>query len=85
MEYNVSAKRNGKWWNFGKIKTNQYGNQQLSFKKTQEFIDFIASSGDWVSFSLFEAEDKTGRGAVKQKPVAPASSFHDDLSDSIPF
>lgn len=77
MEYNVSTKVNGKWFTFGKIKTNQYGNQQLSFKKTKEFVDFIAASGDWINFSLFAPKDD----AAPKQETKPTY----DTDSEIPF
>jgi hypothetical protein len=78
MNYKVSGKRKdtGKWWTFGNIKTNQYGNLQLSFKNTDEFKKFIEASGDWLNFSLFP-DDEEKKEMQKSTPQT--------LSDEIPF
>lgn len=59
MNFKVSKKKtDGKWWSWGSIKENQYGNLQLSFKNTPEFKQMINESGDWLNFSLFEDKPK---------------------------
>lgn len=77
-DYKVSAKRSdGKWWNFGRIKTNQYGNLSLSFKNTPELREHVLQGGEWLNFSLFE--DKPKEGQPKQEVLPP---FNDS---EIPF
>lgn len=80
----VSLKVNGKWWTFGSLKTNQYGNLQLSFKNTPELKKLILEGGEWINFSLFDDE-----GERKLKPETQAKL--DDLKstafndEEIPF
>ena len=73
QDYNASAKVNGKWRNFGRIRKNQYGNYQLSFKNTDELKKFINEAGEWLNFSLFEEKDKEGKQTAK--PQAQPTSF----------
>jgi hypothetical protein len=80
QEYNVSTKVNGKWWTFGRIKKNQYGNYQLSFKNTDALKKFVSEGGEWLNFSLFEPRDKEEGGAPKAQ-AKPATT----LDDEIPF
>lgn len=68
MNYKVSAKRNGKWWTFGNIKINQYGNPQLSFKNTPELKELVNSDAQWLNFSMFEDKPKD---EPKQEAPAP--------------
>lgn len=59
MEYKLSAKRNGKFWNYGSFKKNKWGNYQASFKVTPEFLELAnASQGQWLNFSAFEDKPK---------------------------
>lgn len=76
MQFKVSAKRadTGKFWGFGKIEKNNFGNLRLSFKKTPEFMEFINGATEWVNFSLFED---------KPKDSAPPPVNHD--SEDLPF
>lgn len=81
---NVSAKRaNGKWFNFGKLKTNQYGNLQLSFKNTPEFKAFVNGSGEWINFSLFE--DKPKEVDVDTEARLKELKESATITDEIPF
>lgn len=76
MDYKVSKKRGEKFWQFGTIKKNQWGNLQLSMKNTKELKELVNSGEEWLNFSLFEND-----GASKApKPSKP----YDDNSD-IPF
>lgn len=80
--FKVSAKRNGKWWNFGSIKKNQYGNLQLSFKNTQELKEFVNKGGDWLNFSLFEDKPKEVDSDTQER----LNKMRQDAADSeIPF
>lgn len=81
MECNASAKVNGKWWTFGRIKKNQYGNYQLSFKNTDVLKKFVNEGGEWLNFSLFEPRDK--EEMPQQKPQSKPEKSYD--SDEIPF
>lgn len=78
MDYKVSSKRkdNGKWWGYGRIRTNQYGNPQLSFKKTPELMQIFndAPDGGYINFALFEEKPKE-----QEAPQQP------DNDNSIPF
>lgn len=76
--YKVSAKRaNGKFWGFGNLKKNQYGNWSIGMKVTPELKELINSNdGKWVNFSLFEDDKKE----PTKSPTAGAV-----LSDDIPF
>ena len=84
MDKNVSAKRKdtGKWWGFGNIRVNQWGNEQLSFKKTPEFKAFLRAcfeddTTEWINFSLFD-------GDKKDKPESYTAP-KDESENSIPF
>ena len=84
MNFKVSAKLGqGKWWIFGSIKTNQWGNLQLSMKNTQQLKDFVNNGGDWLNFSLFEDEQK--EPAPHQQAKADAYQPQAALDDEIPF
>lgn len=75
MDYKLSAKRNGKWWNYGSVKKNQYENLQASFKVTKELLELLEEKKDgWVNFAMFE-----------EKPKSQASDLDKDLGDTIPF
>jgi len=81
MNYRVSAKlQTGKWFGFGNIKENKFGNLQLSFKNTQQFKDFVNEGGEWLNFSLF-ADDEEKKAMQKATP-APAEY---KSTDEIPF
>lgn len=59
MNYKVSKKKaDGKWWTWGRIKTNQFGNLQLSFKVTDEFKALVNDGSEWLNFSLFDDDEK---------------------------
>lgn len=78
MNYKVCKKNaQGKFWGYGSIKLNKWGNPALSFKVTPELKEIFNSTldGQWVNFSLFE-DDK------KEQPQAAANV---DLQDEVPF
>lgn len=75
MNFKVSAKRNDKWFNFGRIAENKWGKLQLSFKNTPELKEHINNGGEWLNFSLFEDKPK--------EEIAPTQVS--DLDDEIPF
>lgn len=88
MNKKVSAKnKNGKFWNYGFIKVNPWGNLQLSLKNTEELKKLLAEGGEWINFSLFDDERDTTTAqqpAPSQKKVttdtqAPISHFDDEL------
>jgi hypothetical protein len=83
MQYEVKAKRNGKFWGFGRIQKNKWDNLQLSMKVTPELIELVtANQGGWLNFSLFEPrEPQSEHNAAKANAYQP----QDDLDDSIPF
>lgn len=94
-EYKLSAKRadTGKWWTYGLIKKNQYGNMQAGFRVTPELKALIsANDGKWINFSLFEAEAKKEVTPEAQKQLddlythneAKANAYH-PIDDEIPF
>lgn len=82
MEYKLSAKRNGKFWNYGSFKLNKWNNYQASFKVTPEFLELVqASEGQWLNFSAFENKPSE-HDVAKQDGYAPESK---ELDDEIPF
>jgi len=59
MKYKLSAKRNGKWWNYGSFGLNKYDNYSASFKVTPELLELLKEKeGQWVNFSAFEDKPK---------------------------
>ncbi len=88
MNFKVSAKLGqGKWWTFGTIKKNQWGNLQLSMKNTQQLKDFVNNGGEWLNFSLFEEDgqkEQTPHNQEKADAYQPQAALDDD-SDLIPF
>ncbi len=92
-EHKLSAKRpdTGKWWTYGSIKVNQYGNLQAGLRVTPELKALIdANDGKWINFSLFPVGQKADEAKPEQKAStpAPASELLDDIlgNDSdIPF
>ena len=83
MKYKVSAKRNDKWWTFGAVKENQYGNLQLSMKNTPELKEHILQGGEWLNFSLFEDKPKEVAPETQAKIDALKNSAAED--SEIPF
>lgn len=83
MEYEIRAKRkdNEKWWGFGRIKKNQYGNYQIGMKKTKELMGYINAidDGGYINFSLFEPKGDAAEPLQKPKPSVP------ELDDELPF
>jgi len=73
-QYKVSAKKDGKWWSFGNLKKNQYGNWSIGLKVNEDLKNLIRSKndGEWLNLSLFE--DKP-----KDKASSPVSN-NDDLA-----
>lgn len=80
MNYKLSRKKpdTGKWWTYGSLKNNQWGNLQASFKKSalQELID--TTEGDWINLSAFE---DTG----EKKEFKPVERKADTLDRDIAF
>lgn len=79
-EHKLSAKIDGKWFTFGNVKVNQFGNLQASLKVTPELISFLNSGKQWVNFAMFERDDKD-----KPATPAPVTSAPQDLDSDIPF
>lgn len=79
MNYKVSKKRGEKFWQYGSIKKNQWGNLQLSMKVTKELKELVNSGEEWLNFSLFS--DDGG----KNKANSVTSKAPVDDEDSIPF
>jgi len=83
-KYSVKKKNaQGKFWSFGNVKKNQYGNYQLGLKVTTELRALVESSkeGEWLNFSLFKDEDERKEpAAVAEGSAAPASD-----GQEIPF
>jgi hypothetical protein len=66
--YKISRKKpDGKWWGWGSLKRNQYGNLQVSFKNTPEFREMIAQAGEWLNFSCFDANESKTTSYEKAK------------------
>lgn len=87
MNFKVSAKlaSTSKWWQFGSIKKNQYGNLSLSFKNTQQLKDFVNNGGEWLNFALFEEEQKqTPHNQAKADGYQYTPALPDDSQD-LPF
>jgi hypothetical protein len=82
--YKVSAKRStGKWWTFGNLKKNQYGNWSIGIKVTDELKELVAANdGKYLNFSLFEEQEKRDVPAEAKAGIAQLNSITDD---EIPF
>lgn len=80
--YEIRAKNKlGKWWGYGRITKNQYGNLQIGMKKNADLIALFESvpEGGWLNLSLFEPRDQ-------QEPrSAAAKSAPAELDDNIPW
>ena len=95
MDYKLSTKnKSGKWWTYGGIKTNQWGNNQASFKVSalKELIELAESKNtEWVNLSLFDniAKPATAKPGEKANTSTTNNEFHNntdtDLDDEIPF
>lgn len=83
MNYKLSCKnKNGKYWQYGTIKKNQFGNNQASFKVSalKELIE-LAGDKEWVNLSLFDNIPKP----ADSHTIAKGNGFQPDLSDEIEF
>ena len=83
-EYKVSKKTGaGKWWSYGSIKKNQWGNYTLGMKMTPELRQLLneTQDGQWLNFSLFESKE----AGYPQKQQALGAPEVPVLSDEIPF
>lgn len=81
MDYKLSAKRNGKWWQFGSFKMGKFG-YQASFKNSPELKELVNSDVQWINFSAFDAVGKPRDVPEEAKKVL--GSLYDDSQD-IPF
>ena len=95
MNFKVSKKNGaGKWWSCGRIKKNEWGNLQLSFKKTPELAALFQGDG-YINFSLFPDEDqpqqpaKEDRGGnvrqILEQQIGTINRPIDFSEDEIPF
>ncbi len=61
-EKSLSTKNpEGKWWTYGRISTNQFGNEQVSFKLDNLKLlveQAEAMNKEWVNLSIFEKKEK---------------------------
>ena len=82
MNYKLSKKnKSGKWWTYGNIKKNQWGNLQASFtvQNIRELLELAESeNSQWINLSMFEEDNKQreNNNTLKQ---------NDFVDDSIPF
>lgn len=74
-DYKISAKRNNKWWNYGKIYKNKFGNMELSIRVTPELKELV-NSKEWLNFSLFEDNNIS---KTSNNPSIDMSSKNDDI------
>ncbi len=82
--YKVSAKRNGKFWTFGSLKKNQWGNWSIGLKVTPELKQYMADNdGRYINFSLFEQEEKREVPAEAQEEIKKLNATVEQ--DFIPF
>jgi hypothetical protein len=82
--YEIRAKNaSGKWWGYGRVTKNQYGNLQVGMKKNADLVALFESvpEGGWLNLSLFEPRDQQEprSAAAKSVPREP------ELDDEIPF
>lgn len=81
-QYTLKAKLNGKFWSFGNLKVNQYGNWQIGMKASEDLQKLIdGANGGWINFSIFEKEDKPAPAQATH--AAPVASHA--VEDEIPF
>ena len=85
--YKVSAKRTtGKWWTFGSLKKNQFGNWSIGLRVTPELKDLIeANDGKYINFALFEDEGKREVPQEAQTGIKQLERTVSTLNDEIPF
>ena len=89
QNYKVSKKNaSGKFWSYGNVKKNQWGNLTLGFKVTPElksiFLDM--PDGSWVNFALFEDKPKEeSKPAVTYEAASAGEYGAVDINDEIPF
>lgn len=87
--YKISAKRadNGKWWSYGNIKENQWGNLSLGIRITPEFLALLEGKeeGQWINFSLFDDDKNKDNPHNQQKADECEPQGNTDMNDDIPF
>jgi hypothetical protein len=74
--YEIRAKNGtGKWWGYGRVTRNQYGNLQIGMKKNADLIALLEAvpEGGWINLNLFEPRDK----------AEPRSAKAPELDDSV--
>ena len=90
MNFKLSRKNaEGKWWTYGNLKENQWGNNQASFKVSslKELIALAeAESKEWVNLRTFPYEAKPD-AAVEAHTEAKGNAYvaEPDLDDVVPF
>ena len=91
MDKKLSMKKtDGKWWTYGSLKTNQWGNEQVSFKLStlEELVaELKAQNKEWGNLSLFD-NDKPKQNEGYQKHNEDKSNGYqpqEDLDDNVPF
>lgn len=86
--YKVSAKRpdTGKYWTYGNLKKNQWGNWSLGMKVTPELIKLLESKdGGYVNFSLFADDEKREVPTEAKEGIKKLNTPVFDDSDTVPF
>lgn len=81
-KFKISAKNSsGKWWSYGNLKKNEWGNWNIGIRATAELKEKLnaVEEGGWVNFSCF-ADDG------EQSPATNSATNDSPVeSDSIPF
>lgn len=67
MEGNFKVSRKnaeGKFWQYGNLKKNKFGNYSLGMRATADFKKLVADTteGEWINFNLFKDEGKKSEG-----------------------
>lgn len=81
----IAKKINGKWLTLGEIKKNQWGNLQLSMRKSPELQTLFDSDEKWLNFSVFEDDGKGKKAVDEHKAKAGGHQQSIELNDEIPF
>lgn len=84
----LSKKNNqGKWWTYGNIKVNQWGNEQASFKldSLKELVADAEKEGkQWVNLSVFD-DSKKQEKKPSQHNIDKGNGYQKELDDNVPF
>lgn len=84
-DYKLATKINGKWFNHGNFKKNQWGNYTVGLKVTPELIELIESKrGGWINLSAFEDNGErkpTAHNEAKSNGYQP----QDEQYTGVPF